>query len=556
MKQPDLVVGALVRKHQLPDDLFKLIYLLLERDYTEDQEQYTQYIFNAFDFIFSRLPTVKEYDPDELYAPISELARIGLVEAVALSNRYFRRLTESDLLPEQKRYTGDPIDRFLGYTIFKPVLEYRLSFNIPYRTRFEHTHIIGPTGSGKTQLLQQLILSDIKRQCTVIVIDSQSDLINNIKRLKDIPTDRLVIIDPSDVEYPVALNVFDIGQHRLAKYSKLDYERHINGVIELLSYVFTSILGAELTQKQGVALNFVLRLMLHIPGATIHTLRNIMSPKGLELYVPYIDNLSDSGQQFFRTEFNSKAFEETKTQVLRRLYGILENPTIERLFSNRESRLDMSKEMNAGKVILISTAKDLLKSQGCTFFGRFFINLIAQATLERASQRPQDRTPTFVYIDECVDYVDPTINTILEQSRKYNLGMTLAHQQLAQLPEDVKASITNNTSTKFVGGVTSTDARALAPDMRVEPEYLRGQKKLHFSLYVRGYLPKPVTVKVKAGKMENEPRRTKTELAELLTLTRNTYALKPEPPPVKEVVQKSGEKAPDPDDDIESLNKT
>ena len=244
----------------------------------------------------------------------------------------------------------------------------------------------------------------------------------------------------------------------------------------------------------------------------------------MEKYKDHINRLSESGQQFFLTEFNNKAFDETKTQVLRRLYGILENPTIERLFSNTKSRLNIKDEMDEGKIILINTSKDLLKAQGSQFFGRFFLSIVAQATLERASQHPEERRPTFVYVDEAQDYIDGTVNTILEQARKYKVSLTLAHQQLAQLPPEVRASVSNNTSTKYIGGVSAVDARALAEDMHTEWEKLRGQRKLHFSLYVRGFLPKPITFKVKPGLMEAEPGRTDCELAELLHYTRTQYS--------------------------------
>lgn len=537
------VTKRLVEKYRLPDALVALIFYLLTKEeerlapwlsptaigFVESAkltEFHTESHYNKLAFILGRLPRVKPYEPKKPFAKVSELARIGLVEAVSLSRGtwFTKPLDISELTPEERRYEGDPIEKFLGGSYIRQVLDFNVGFDIPEQTRFEHCHILGPTGTGKTQLLQQLILADIEQDCSIVVIDSQADLINNITRIKRIPKERFVIVDPTDVEFPVALNVFDIGQDRIKQYSPLQYERHINGVIELLSYVFSSILGAELTQKQGVALNFVLRLLIHIPGATIHTLRDIFAPKGVDKYREHIDRLTESGRQFFLTEFNNKAFDETKTQVLRRLYGILENPTIERLFSNTKSRLNIKDEMDDGKIILINTSKDLLKAQGAQFFGRFFLSIIAQATLERASQHPKERRPTFVYVDEAQDYIDGTVNTILEQARKYKVSLTLAHQQLAQLPPEVRASVSNNTSTKYIGGVSAADARALAEDMHTDWDKLRGQRKLHFSLYVRGFLPKPVTFKVRPGLMEAEPQRTPEDLAELRAYTRERYS--------------------------------
>ena len=105
-----------------------------------------------------------------------------------------------------------------------------------------------------------------------------------------------------------------------------------------------------------------------------------------------------SQESSFETEFASREFEQTKKQVLRRLWGILENQTFERMFSHPQSKLDLFSEMNSGKVILINTAKDLLKETGTEIFGRFFIALIAQAAQERAILPANKRMPTFVYM--------------------------------------------------------------------------------------------------------------------------------------------------------------
>ena len=175
--------------------------------------------------------------------------------------------------------------------------------------------------------------------------------------------DRIVIIDPKDVEWPVSLNLFDVGMERLNQYSQLDRERLTNSILELYDFVLGTLLAAEMTQKQNVIFRYVTRLMLHIPDATIHTLVDLMEPGSEKVFAEHIAKLEGSAKHFFETEFASKEFAQTKTQVLRRLWGILENQTFERMFSHPRSKLDLFAEMNAGKVILINTAKDLLKER-------------------------------------------------------------------------------------------------------------------------------------------------------------------------------------------------
>ena len=339
---------------------------------------------------------------------------------------------------------------YLGGTPLLLLFDQKLDFTIPTKTRFEHHHIVAGSGHGKTQTLQYLIADDLEAVArgnrTVIVLDSQGDLIRTIAGLKQFAPgeplhDRVVIIDPSDVEWPVSLNLFDVGMGRLQGYEPLERERLTNSILELYDFVLGTLLDAQMTQKQSVIFRYVTRLMLHIPDATIHTLRELMEPGSEKTFAPHIQKLSGTARHFFETEFTSREFDQTKKQVLRRLWGILENQTFERMFSHPRSKLDLFREMNAGKVILINTAKDLLKEQGTEIFGRFFIAMIAQAAQERATLPESKRVPTIVYVDEAQDYFDRNIGLILAQARKYNVGMVLADQYLGQLEPKLQEAV-------------------------------------------------------------------------------------------------------------------
>ncbi len=280
-----------------------------------------------------------------------------------------------------------------------------------------------------------------------------------------------------------------------------------------------------MTQKQNVIFRYVTRLMLHIPNVTIHTFRELMEPKSEEKFAEHIAKLTGTAKHFFETEFSSREFEQTKKQVLRRLWGILENQTFERMFSHPHSKLDLFSEMNKGKVILINTAKDLLKETGTEIFGRFFIALIAQAAQERATLKANKRMPTFVYIDEAADYFDSNIAIILSQARKYNVGMVLAHQYLGQLEPKLQEAFSANTSIKFAGGVSARDARSLAPMMSADPTMIEAQPKGTFAAYVRGVTKTALPLKFPFGHMEDMEQMTSDERENLQDVMREKYAV-------------------------------
>ena len=180
-------------------------------------------------------------------------------------------------------------DKFLKGTPFHDFLMPPLPLKFDYETRFSHIHIIGGSGAGKTQLLQNMILHDLESDepPTLIIVDSQSDLINKLSRLEVFHPDygehagKLTIISPRDISHPPAINIFDVRRDRLSSYSPAMREQVTAGVIQTFDYLFTGLLGADLTAKQSVFFRFVARLMLALPetmgrNATILDMMNLM----------------------------------------------------------------------------------------------------------------------------------------------------------------------------------------------------------------------------------------------------------------------------------------
>ncbi len=437
---------------------------------------------------------------------------------------------------QKDKTPAELVDLYLAGTPFEALLNLPVPFHVPDSMRFEHCHIVGGTGHGKTQLMQRMIHADLvaakQDGRSVVVIDSQGDLINKLVRLDlfspdepDSLANRLVLIDPSDVEFPAALNLFDAHLARLAEYRPVDRERVLNGVVELYESFFGALLGAELTQKQGVIFRYLARLMLAIPGATIHTLMELMEDGGP--FRPQMAALEGSARYFFEKEFFHPSFAATKKQILKRLWGVLSTPSFERMFAQRENKLDLFAALNDGKIILINTAKDLLKTEGSQLFGRFFVSMLSQAALERSTIPEHRRTPTFVYVDEAQEYFDDAIETILSQARKYRVGITLAHQTLDQLSPRLRAAFLSNTSLKCAGGVSARDARSLASELRTTPEFIESMRRrgerTEFAVWLKHRTAGALRLSVPLGFLERQPTLTEDEFDELIRANRARY---------------------------------
>lgn len=421
---------------------------------------------------------------------------------MAISTRLMSatELKQNNYLNPHQVSPHDAREYFAGtpfYDLFKGTAPF--SFE---KSRFMHQWIVAPQGMGKSTLLETMIVHDLEKvkrgECSIIVIDSQNTLIPRIAALQMFAVgedleDRLVVLEP-DPEYPLACNLFDVKLDD-AQRSPLEEETLYNSAVELIAFCLST-----LDDNQADMFSFVVQLVMAIPGGTIKTLREILEKDGLDSmsdegksYRSYIANLDPNGKSFFRNVFDSPSFQTTtRALILRRVIGMLKNKTFSRMFSAKESKFNMLTELGKGKVILINTNKKYLKEDACKLFGRFFIAQLLQAVEMRG-----DALPVYCYVDECHDYVaeEPRLSTLLDQARKRNVGMILAHQRLTQITSDNVRDALANVDIQFASGLR-TDSAALAKMMKCEPEDFDGQKHGEFMCFVKGKTLRAIPLKV------------------------------------------------------------
>lgn len=376
----------------------------------------------------------------------------------------------------------DVLEAYLSGTPLRELFNILVPFEYPQELRFSHTHIVGMPGSGKTFLIKSMIADDIEAGNTVVVIDGQEDLIREI--VDFVPKDRLIYIDPTDVEYPLALNPFDIGRGALDSGTPLEREQAMTSVQELLAFVFSAFMD-ELTDKQNTLFEYMTLLMLKIPDATFITMLDILKPGGIAGYQQYVDKLSPMAKAFFVSEFDGPEFKSTKSEVSRRLFGLMKKPVFERMFTATRSKFNMYEEMaEPGKIIVVSTAKRLLGEKAHKLFGRLFIAQLLFATQQRAGD--MRRPPTFAYIDECWEYLDQNVETLLITARKYRVGLILAHQYLKKLTPGLQSAIHGTTAIKMTGKLSGEDIPVMAKQMLTTTDMLTNNPQYTFAAYFQG----------------------------------------------------------------------
>jgi hypothetical protein len=355
-----------------------------------------------------------------------------------------------------------------------PQWEYR-PLTIPAASRFAGTWIVAPPGRGKTNLLHNLIAADLKKPCTIVLMDSKGDLINSYKGYNDV-----VVIEPHAVE----INPFQLGSS--------------TRTLDFLEYIFSALLETKLTPKQTTLFRCCLALMLKIPNATIETFRRVLV-HGWKPYEPYVMELDEDNRDFFhvegrKSEFDGGQYNETKQEVLQRLRLLVSNDYLKQIFTAPQSNTDFFKLLDSEKTIIIDNSKDVLGENGAEFFGRFFVAMVWMAAVSRSKLRPEQKVPVYFYIDECHTVIkrDTKITTILDECRSQKIALILAHQRIGQIEPNVMDAL-NNCAIRLAN--SDDDAEALAKRFRVEAAALRlpiGQ----FSCFVRDTTPTAVTINV------------------------------------------------------------
>ncbi len=434
----------------------------------------------------------------------------------------------------QPHQLDDP-SPFLADTPFATILKTPLGTEIPQSVRSAHHWIVAGTGAGKTNALEYLISKDLERaargECSVVVIDSQHQLIDQLWTLKLFAPGgaldgKLCLLDAADVEYPLAVNLFDMKLEAANLLSPLEREKLLNSALEMYDFIIGSLLQSEMTSRQSTLFRFVTRAIFAIPDATIHTFHDILQ-NGPGKYQAFIDTLDDTARQFFATDFNNAQFKQTKEQVIARLWAVLGNQTFLRMFASPRSKFDLFAEINTpGKVILINAEKGLLKEEGTELFGRFFLALINQAAAQRSNLPADQRLPCYVYVDECHNYIrnDPKIQVILAESRQQNIGVILSHQYLGQIEQPVLRALNANTSIKMAARLESADRAAMARDMNTIPDFIRDQRIGSFAAFIRDKTPSAISMYFPLKPLARFASMTAAERATVRQSNRMLYA--------------------------------
>ena len=300
--------------------------------------------------------------------------------------------------------------------------------------------------------------------------------------------------------------------------------------VTLIEYIMAGLLDAKFTALQSTLFrNVVPAIIEAIPSPTLDTFKQVMV-KGLP--PKSLAKLNPHAQDFFTnrdTGFNSKTYDSTRKEVVWRLDYLLTNPVLRSMFSASQTKLDMAKEIDARKVIIVNNSKSILGDEGAEFFGRFFIALILRAAQQRAGKPPETKIPCFVYIDEAQSVIakDTRIPTLIDECRSQKIALILAHQRTAQLTPPVLDAVAN-CAIRMAN--SDDEARYLSDKLRMTTDELRSLPRGTFGTFVRDLTPNGIQLKVSKIDLDSLPKLTDEERTAIRERMRSDFSSDPPPP--------------------------
>lgn len=359
---------------------------------------------------------------------------------------------------------------------------------VEWNNRAAHTLVLGGSGSGKTTLFKFMIRQLLKEDCCVVVMDSQSQVIEELANLK-LDDDAVTWLSP---ENALALNPFDINPE-----DQRD-ETVINNKISLLEFVVENLIEAPMTPRQKNLFYFCTQLVLAIPGGNVKTFKEIL--KDPFIYSDTIGTLDETARDIFFKELKEQSgnrkgnsYDSTRQELAYRLDGLIKQPTFRRIFQTKEKTFDFFDEMQKRKLILLDTSQSLLADDSPTL-GRFLIANALQACFQRVRSKQMER-PVYFFVDEADEYFDEKLERMLLQARKANFGLVASVQDFNRATKaGIADTLIGSTYTKIVSKVITSDAKRLAPSMKTSAEFLTD-----LSDHTFGYFSGENTVSIRVG---------------------------------------------------------
>ncbi len=330
-------------------------------------------------------------------------------------------------------------------------------FGIKEDDRRRHMYVIGKTGMGKSNLLENMAIQDIQDGKGLCIVDPHGEFAE--KMLKAIPSNRindLVYFNPADIEFPVAFNILEA----------VDPDKK-NLIASGLMGVFKKIWPDVWSSRMEYILNNAILALLDYPGSTLLGVNRMMSDSDFRKRV-YPKITDPVVKAFWINEFDKwddKFRKEAVAAIQNKVGQFLSYTLVRHIIGQPKSTIDMREIMDNQKILIVNLSKGRIGEDAMRLLGGMIITKIQLAAMSRVDIPEDERKDFYLYVDEFQNFATESFSNILSEARKYRLCLILAHQYINQLVFDgnstVKDAIFGNVGTMITFRVGAEDAESL-----------------------------------------------------------------------------------------------
>lgn len=361
----------------------------------------------------------------------------------------------------------------------------RIKFGIRDDDRARHMYVIGKTGMGKSTLLENLAIQDIQNGEGLCFIDPHGGTAETL--LSYVPEHRMkdvIYFAPFDREYPIGLNVMeDLGRDKRPLV--------VSGLIGAFKKVWVDAWSARM---EYILSNALLALMEY-PGATLLGVNRMFADKNYRNLV--VANVTDPSVKAFWVDeyakYSDKFATEATAAIQNKIGQFAANPIIRNMVGQPKSTFDIRKVMDERKIFIVNLSKGRMGEGNANLVGSMLITKMYLAAMSRAEVSPdvlKELPPFYMYVDEFQSFANESFADILSEARKYKLALTVAHQYIEQMSDEVRAAVFGNVGTMISFRVGSYDAEVLekefAPAFTAEDMVNLGFAQIYLKLMING----------------------------------------------------------------------
>ncbi len=377
---------------------------------------------------------------------------------------------------------------FFGETTFRNL---RKRFGIKTDDRRRHVYVVGKTGMGKTALLQNMAIQDIQKGHGIGFVDPHGEAAEEL--LDFVPSDRIndvVYFNPGDMDYPIAFNIMEkVGPSY----------RHL--VAGGLMGVFKKIWPDVWSARMEYILNNCILALLEYPGATLLGVNRMLANPDFRKKV--VDKVTDPVVKSFWTQefarYNQRYEIEATAAIQNKIGQFISAPLIRNIIGQTRSSIDMMKVMDDRKILIINLSKGRVGEDASRLLGALLITKLQLAAMQRVNIPEEERKDFYLYVDEFQNFATESFVNILSEARKYRLCLTLGHQYIAQMEDEVRDAVFGNVGTLISFRVGAEDAefieKEFLPEFNAEDFVNLAKYHIYLKLMVDGLAERPFSAK-------------------------------------------------------------